>query len=240
MESKKVKKRGSKLAYWIGGMFVLTGVLLLGRNLGYINTELFQILVSWRMFIVVLSAYLLTVRHYFASFILFALGLFLLLDVSMLADKLADYFWPVILVIVGLALLIKKSVKPGKKYWSNSEAISKYTSENGFFNIENSFGEVRQAVVDEELVGGTIKNSFGGVMVDLRRATLPEGRTYIDVNGQFGGIEIYVPSTWQVQFEVHTFLAGCEDSRLKGFATETDRVLVIRGDISFSGIEIKS
>lgn len=88
--------------------------------------------------------------------------------------------------------------------------------------------------------GGTIQNSFGGTVIDLRRTTLPEGETFLDIDCTFGGIEIYVPSDWKVVFRCTTCLGGCQDKRFGGGMIDQNRILVIRGDLTFGGIDIKS
>lgn len=240
MES-TVKKHRSRITYWIGGVFIITGLLLLGKNLGYISADLFRIIVSWQTLLLVLSAYFFTERHWLVGFILFAVGGFGLLHlIGEYGDFLADYSLPAIFVVIGIAFVIKRAFRPSKGHWHTHKDVSKYTFTDGFFHIENSFGESRQVMIDEELKGGVVRNSFGGVTIDLRRASLPVGNTYIDVNGKFGGIEIYVPSTWAVQFEVQTFFAGIDDDRLRNMVSDPECLLIIRGDIAFSGIAIKS
>lgn len=241
MKLEKVKKRRSKLTYWIGVLFILAGALLLGKNLGYIDEKLYSMFISWPALIAVYSVYLLTERRYFVGFILLSSSVFYMLDViGEYGANLSDYYLPAVLILAGLFFLVRRIMKPAWKYSYVGNRASRFTSEAGFFTLENSFGASRQAIVYEEIKGGIIKNSFGGVALDLRRATLPQGHTYIDVDGQFGGIEIYLPSTWAVRIELKTFLAGVEDNRLKGNLSDMERVLVIRGKISFSGIEIKS
>ena len=73
-----------------------------------------------------------------------------------------------------------------------------------------------------------------------RRTTLPEGETFLDIDCTFGGIEIYVPSDWKVVFRCNTCLGGCQDKRFGGGVIDQNRILVIRGDLTFGGIEIKS
>lgn len=118
-------------------------------------------------------------------------------------------------------------------------ASSQYNSTDGVLHSENTFSGIRQVVLDEFFKGGTIQNSFGGTIIDLRRTTLPEGETFLDIDCTFGGIEIYVPSDWKVVFRCNTCLGGCQDKRFGGGVIDQNRILVIRGDLTFGGIEIK-
>ena len=40
--------------------------------------------------------------------------------------------------------------------------------------------------------------------------------------------------------EVNPFLGGCEDSRIPSLNIDLEHTLIIRGNVSFGGIEIKS
>lgn len=42
-------------------------------------------------------------------------------------------------------------------------------------------------VLDEVFKGATIRNTFGGTVLDLRRTNISEGETYIEVECNFGG-----------------------------------------------------
>lgn len=95
-------------------------------------------------------------------------------------------------------------------------------------------------VLDELFRGANIRTYFGGTTIDLRHTHIASGETYIDLNCNWGGIELFIPSDWKVQIECNCFCGGCEDKRWKGAETKQEwSVLVIRGNISFGGIEIK-
>ena len=101
------------------------------------------------------------------------------------------------------------------------------------------FSGVKQVVLDELFRGASIRNSFGGTELDLRRTDIPLGETYIDIECNFGGVEIYVPLDWKIELQANAFLGSCEDKRIPGINIDQSRVLVIRGNVSFGSIEIK-
>lgn len=87
--------------------------------------------------------------------------------------------------------------------------------------------------------GGDLAAFMGGVTLDLRQAKLtPEGAV-LDTFAFWGGIEIKVPETWQVQGEVIPLLGGFEDkTRPKPGATEG--ILIIRGFAIMGGVEVSN
>lgn len=81
--------------------------------------------------------------------------------------------------------------------------------------------------------------ALGGTVLDLRRTNIEQGETYIDVECVFGGVEIYVPLDWRVDLQANVFLGGCEDKRVPGVNIDQSRSLVVIGNVSFGGVEIK-
>ena len=69
--------------------------------------------------------------------------------------------------------------------------------------------------------------------------TIAPGETYIDLDCSWGGVEIYVPSDWTVVFKCNAFFGGCDDKRWQNGNINKESVLVIRGTLSFGGLEVK-
>lgn len=231
--------------FLVAALFIAAGVLLLARNLGWITYQLFDVLVSWQMLLIVLGIYMMAKRAFIRGLVLFAIGAYFLSPhVGWLPVNVNAILLPVILVAIGLAFIFKSGNRkqgPWKNHRKGENMTSaEYNSADGILRSRNTFSGIRQVVLDEVFRGGTIQNLFGGTAVDLRRTAIPQGETYIDVECTFGGIEIYVPSEWKVIFRCNTCLGGCEDKRPVDGVVDQSRLLVIRGDITFGGIIIKS
>ncbi|WP_455592815.1 LiaF transmembrane domain-containing protein [Bacteroides sp.] len=235
-------RKGMSGKLLVAALFIAAGVLLLARNVGWISATLFSTLVSWQMLLVVLGIYMMVKRVFIRGLILFAIGAYFLSPhVGWLPVNINSILLPVILVAIGVAFIFKPR---RQRAWGNHQEKefmnTQYESADGILRSENTFSGVRQVVLDEVFRGGTIQNMFGGTAIDLRRTTIPEGETYIDIECTFGGIEIYVPSSWKIVFRCKSCLGGCEDKRFGDSVIDQSRVLVIRGDITFGGLEIKS
>ncbi|MCJ7710379.1 MAG: hypothetical protein MUQ32_06050 [Chloroflexi bacterium] len=87
--------------------------------------------------------------------------------------------------------------------------------------------------------GGSVTTWFGGGTLDLRGATLdPEGAT-LRVNALFGGGNLVVPETWDVQAKV-TGIGGVGDGRPKAERPADAPTLRFEGTAVFGGWGITS
>lgn len=251
----------------IASLFIISGALLFARNMGWITYELFDILVSWHSLLIILGIYTMMHRHYVGGSILLLAGVYLLIGgLSWLPENSQAMIWPIALILGGILFLVKSRKR---ERWTNrhmhghlNEDIRKHMrehmakghhfnatatdadnqqceSDNGFLRSNNSFGAVRHVVLDEIFKGASIRTSFAGTTIDLRHTHLAPGETYIDLECSFGGIELFIPADWKVVNECNAFIGGCEDKRWQGANVNQESTLVIRGNISIGGLEIK-
>ena len=59
-------------------VFIIVGLLFLGRNFGVIDSDLFDILVSWQMLLIVVGVVNLIKRHFFGGMRMIAIGTYFL------------------------------------------------------------------------------------------------------------------------------------------------------------------
>ena len=227
MEKKSATPSGFTGRQLMATILIACGVLLLGRNLGIFPNRIFHIIVSWPMLLVVLGAYSFLRRQAFTGVVLFAIGLcFILPRLGWLPwgpANVSAVLWPVLLVCVGIAFFYRPQCrKRERKIQSETDFTTRqHHSGDGFVRSDNVLGGVKQ------------------VVLDLRRTNIEQGETYIDVECNFGGVEIYVPLDWRVDLQANAFLGGCEDKRVPGVNIDQSRRLVVIGNVSFGGVEIK-
>jgi hypothetical protein len=221
---------------------IAVGLLLVGRNLGLVDPTLFRLIVSWPMLLVYVGLLQVVKLHFVGGLLLMAVGGYFLAP-----DNLGlSTYWPVLLVVAGLALLLQLLLPRGKDrcffHWHAhryEKRKEQATSTDGYVRADVSFGESNQIVLDPVFRGADLSASFGSVVLDLRRCTLEAPTTVIQVNGNFSGLEIYVPLRWYVVIEADTTLSGIDDRRVPAADTDRDHQLVVRGNLAFSGLEIK-
>ena len=64
----------------IASLFIISGILLFARNVGWITYDLFSIVVSWHSLLIVLGIYTMTHRHYLSGSILTLIGIYFLVE----------------------------------------------------------------------------------------------------------------------------------------------------------------
>ena len=108
-------------------------------------------------------------------------------------------------------------------------------STNSIINITSSFGEKVQYIQTNDLQYVTIDSKFSGLKIYFDQATIQNQAT-IEIDGNFTGIELYVPKEWNVQSHVRAFFGGVDEKgqpSSSGYPT-----LNITGRVHFGGVEI--
>ncbi|HEX9189976.1 MAG TPA: DUF5668 domain-containing protein [Vicinamibacteria bacterium] len=100
-------------------------------------------------------------------------------------------------------------------------------------------GGTKTVVTSPEFRGGQATAVMGGCEIDLRNASMPEGRAaVVDTFAFWGGIEIKVPDEWEVVSQGHAVLGGFVNNArtLPG----ARRRLVVTGLAIMGGVEVKN
>lgn len=220
-------------------LLILAGLIFLGKNTGVINHGIFQFLASWQLILIALGVIQLFDREYVRGSILILIGGVLLLPrFGVIAFSQLHMFWPVILIMIGIGLIIRQHRKyaPYRRDGAKEASVS-----DGFVRSDILFSGAKTVILDPVFHGADLRNAFGGIEIDLRRTRLEARETFIDIDCSFGGITLYVPDSWNVQLQVSTMFGSCEDER-PHFSPDTDRehTVVLRGSVLFGGVEIKS
>lgn len=245
----KPKQSPKEQGVIFGILMILAGLLFLSFNFGWIDPALRSVIFSWPMVLIVLSIISFSKRDYAFGFVWLIAGIFFLLP--RIADAYPDYlggidnnftrvYWPLLLIIVGVVIVfnvITGKNRKGKGCCNRSEQYQSTENKKGIIDKSVTFGGSESIFLDPVFNGGNISAVFGGVVLDLRKTTLPEGETYLDIYAVFGGVELYIPDNWLVETRVQTVLGGVEDKR---FVSQTDhsRKLILQGNLTFGGCSI--
>lgn len=103
---------------------------------------------------------------------------------------------------------------------------------------ENVWGAARHVVLDELFKGAIIRTSFGGTTIDLRHTHIAPGETYIDLDCSWGSRNL-CPVGLDSRVQMQCFFGGCDDKRWQNGNVNKESILVIRGTLSFGGLEVK-
>jgi predicted membrane protein len=164
---------------------------------------------------------------------------FLLHNFGVIHGNLWAFFWPVILIFVGLGMLARSVDRQG--YWNHSGAAPN-TSANSLDSLNEwaFFGGGRRQIVTQNFEGGEAWAIFGGINLDLRQAGTKKSEIVIEANAMFGGIDIRVPETWDVTTRGSGIFGGYED-RIEERPTDSTRPrLIITGYAVFGGVTVRN
>lgn len=250
----------------IASLFIISGMLLFTRNMGWITNEVFDIIMSWHSLLIIIGIYSMIRLHFIAGIILLLIGVYFLIGgLSWLPENSQTIVWPFALIIAGVLFIFKSGRNKRRSQWAHHRAMhhhhrnfmdmkmkqdsadanfeseqQQFDSTDGFLRSDNTWRSARHVVLDELFKGAEVRTSFGGTTIDLRHTHIGPGETYIDLDCSWGGIEIYVPADWTVVFKCNAFFGGCDDKRWQNGEANQDSILVIRGRIYFGGLEVKS
>ncbi len=107
------------------------------------------------------------------------------------------------------------------------------------FDINARFSGVSRRITSKAYRGGRASASFGGVELDLRDAIVQDPPAVVTVRAFFGGVELRVPSDWNVILDVSAMFGGTSDERERPSFIDDQPKLVIRGSAMFGGVTVK-
>lgn len=237
---------------FFGVLLILVGMLFLAFNKGWLNPDLRHVIFSWPMIFVLFTFIALSKKEYLGSLFWLVLAAFFLLPRISAAypnafpnidQDFVQSSWPILLIIIGVGVILKISFgNRFNNYGTDGERFkaNKIEGTDGVYVRKVLFGGNEDIFLEPVFRGGEIDAVFGGVELDLSRATLPEGDTYLQIHAIFGGVKLYLPEDWVVVTKVSAVLGGVENKRfMKTAPTEVSKRLILTGDVIFGGCEIR-
>jgi len=222
----------------LGVMFLLDTTNAFGDDTDIFGTYWPVLLIAWGLWGMVANG----LRLRLGSVVVLAVGVvFLLSNLDVWAWNVGQ-LWPIILVVIGLALVAKWGVPWSRRgsraakerYWYSREA-----DPNGGWSGSYVFGGGQERITSPDFKGGKVSAICGGVELDLREAGLAGGKATIDATVVCGGIEITVPRDWLVSIQTTTVLGGTENKHQQPDPEDAKAELTITGTVVCGGIEVK-
>jgi predicted membrane protein len=217
--------------FW-GLVIIIVGVLFLAQNLGYIQDYSF-----WKYLpalLIILGLYQLFVnrlRAWVGPLLITLVGTFLLmatLDV-ITWGTFGSLIWPTILILIGISIILHRGESS-----RNFE-----TTAGSQMNVFSTFSEQNRKVTSGDFRNAEVTAIFGSSKLDLRDASVSQPPAYIQTTTMFGGVEIFVPSNWDVRINTVAFFGGSSDKRREVTPQKETPDLIIIGTVFFGGLDIK-
>ena len=229
-----------------GVTFVVIGLFFLFANL---DIDLLGVwrdaVISFPMLCVLFGLVFLVRKRWFAGLTIFGLGMFLILPLlpyDVVPVGFCGKWWPVVLIYYGAMMLLfrKVSVPESKenRHIDNMQTTDVTFDEVGMINCRVSCNGERQIYNESVLKGGNIDVNMGGLELDLRNTTLPEGETVLNINVRLGGVSLLVPNNWNVEIQT-SGLGGFADKRTGIVTAEANKKLVLVVKAFMGGGEVR-
>lgn len=192
-------KKNTSSIFW-GLIIILVGIIYLGNNLDLWNIEIFFD-GWWTLFIIIPSVIGLFKKEGFVSCILgIIIGSLLLLACQDTIEwnMVGKVFIPLLIIIIGLSILFKPTVKK----------ITKSGKGDTFFGIFSSTEEKLNGKLEEL----NCISVFGGVTLDLTKTEVKED-VVIDCVTVFGAAELRLPKDANVKTSGVPIFGGLENKK---------------------------
>lgn len=238
---------------FLGVILILVALLRGLRFLSVIDPAIFSAVVSWQSLLLVLGIYGLLTGNILGGGLLTLTGVYFLLprmailfgfDLPWDIYTLRQLYFTSMLLFAGITILVfgARFIDRAVSYTRNSvhSALQEQNSD-GVVQLKSIFTGVDHAVIGKPFVGANIINIFAGTVLDLRNTDLNQGQTYVDVKCVFGGVSIIVPRGWQVTSHTTSVFGATVDKRELTLRNgDTGKILVVRGEVVFGGVEIQN
>ena len=221
----------------IGVVLVLAGLFLVIRNTGFFPEFIDDVIFSWPMLLVAIGLVMtLGATEKTAGIIVMAVGGFFMIPLVFRETfHMYNMFWPSIFIIIGIVFIISR-----RRGWN--AVTTKGIIGDDYVDYVNVFSGGERQIVSQNFKGGKITAIFGGIELDLTKASLAPGTSELEIACVFGGATLIVPDDWHVTIEVTPVLGGFSDSRKlsPGRTVDPSKHLIIKGAVVFGGGEVKS
>ncbi len=216
--------------FW-GALFILLGVAVLLEKFSFwsfININFWDFIWKlWPLIIVSIGINRILYKDVTSGIIISIIGLLFLINSLFDINTLA-YFWPILLIGIGIYIMTKKD--------DNVVIPSNVSTKDRFTDTVVFWGDEKRLTSDN-FVGGKIDVFFGGYDLDLSDVKIAKGGAKLEVNTLFGGADIIVPKNCRVVTNGSGIFGGW-DAKLASRDVK-EPVLEITGTAFFGGVDIK-
>ena len=213
---------------------IVTGLIIIAFGVGFLldNANIIAfggIVDTWWPLLVVLAGVMMLVnnaKNYLWAIMTIGVGvLFQLRELHVVTVDPWQFFWPAIVIAVGLSVMLGRS-SAGKVSKAERDDITAVLGGSDQHNMSHDFKGSRLTAI------------MGGAKLDIRKAVIKKEAT-IEIFSLFGGVEIIVPRNVVVRNQTSAILGGVENKTDQDI-TKDSPVLYVVGDVVMAGVEIKN
>lgn len=157
-------------------------------------------------------------------------GLLLLRTLDLYYVRFSD-FWPLLLILVGGAMLWGTFVR--------RKVSTEGVADEALLNATAIVGGFKRTITSQDFRGGEITAVMGGCEIDLRQAAIRGEEAVINIFAFWGGVELRVPESWAVVMKGVPILGGFADETRANAGPGAKR-LVVTGTAVMGGAAVKN
>jgi len=229
----------------VGFVFLAMGALWTLDNLGVLDAS--EITRWWPVLVVFFGFAKLggwgTSRSVFAGSLWLLAGTWLMLHALGVVSHGIEGLWPLALILLGVRIITGSTRRPRIRIGvvRGPGASSSASSADGRVKLEAVMAGMERRFRSGVFNGGVINSIMSNIELDLREATLGEGRVVLEVNAVLGGIVLRVPRHWTLINEATPVLGAVEDhTEPEGRGHDDQHALVLRGAAVMGGVELRN
>ena len=232
-------KRSGRAHLLLGIVLMFLGLFLIADLADIVPWRMRDFLFTWQALLIFLGLVFLSNKdNKGTGLILITIGSFFLLPRFFdLPNYWRSLFWPSMLILLGLVVIFgSRRHGGGSTFFGGSRRRG---SSEDYLDDVDVFGGGDRIINSQNFQGGKITHIFGGSKYDMTNARLAPGNNNLEIVWIFGGSKFIIPEGWNVKVEVTSIFGGFSDKRVRSIVvTDSDRTLVISGQIIFGGGEI--
>lgn len=229
----------SKRVIW-GILLVIAGTVLLLDQMNIIQVG-DMISTYWPSILILIGIIGLVGRDstILSNLVVIAIGLFFQLrNLGYINVSIWQVLWPSILIIVGFSIIFQTGTRKHKsevdpERWEKENIVKEDVVD--YFTM---FSGIENSNYSKNFQGGKVTAIFAGIELDLRDAEIEDRSAVLNITALFGGVDIIVPSHWNVEVQATPILGGVE-KHTKYNKDENAPTLKVNGTAIFGGIEVK-
>ena len=236
----------------VGLLIIAAGILLLLKSLG-IGSD-YNVGDFWPVILIVIGLGKILQpkqhRQLYRGLVITAIGTLFLLNNLAYIHFWFDDLWPILLILLGIEILRCGFFKhkfnltccingKGKHHFKNWKGISNSNNvDKDIVDISVILGGGEYKFTNKQLKGGSVATIMGGCDLDFRNADMEKEEMVLEISSIMGGVDIQVPSHWEVVVQGSPILGSVEDKT--GKQENPTKKLIVNGSAIMGGIEVKN
>ena len=238
-------------SFAFGLVAIAIGVLLLLGNFGFLDTgDVFRWIPS--LFILLGVWMLVKGRFRQVGGPILIIVVAALIQIMVIGVDLGRY-WPVVLIVVGAAILIKRFRSGGRAndtatpdgHTDSPNSVSVFSSERKVapsdqdsLNLVSVMGSATQKITSPEFRGGRATAVMGEANIDLRESSILEKPAVLELSVVMGEIKLRVPRDWNIRVDDDTVMGELKDERIRRDTENGQTDLVVKGSVVMGSLKI--